>query len=196
MKNKPEDIFRRHGGQLRMSGAIKYGITCNMLYSLRDKGIIEQVSRGIYRLVDLTPVSNPDVVTVALRYPNAVICLISVLCIPHGSSHASGGKSLQVCIPRQEPGNEAAKPHQRHRGIYNNTQCNTFFSASSAPQRDPFLFYRITLTPATETHYKRSGSITSSVYFFLSQSRRGRRGGMKIFYNKLLKLFVFLHVLQ
>ncbi|MBW2678656.1 MAG: type IV toxin-antitoxin system AbiEi family antitoxin domain-containing protein, partial [Deltaproteobacteria bacterium] len=53
MKNRPEDIFRKHGGQLRMSEAIKYGITRYMLYSLRDKGIVEQVSRGIYRLVEL-----------------------------------------------------------------------------------------------------------------------------------------------
>lgn len=33
----------------------------------------------MYRLVDLPPVSNPDLVTVALRYPNAVVCLISAL---------------------------------------------------------------------------------------------------------------------
>ena len=62
-----------------MSEAIKRGITRYMLYSLRDKGIIEQVSRGIYRLVDLPPISNPDLVTVSLRFPNAVICLVSAL---------------------------------------------------------------------------------------------------------------------
>jgi len=50
-----------------------------MLYSLRDKGIIEQVSRGVYRLVELPPISNPDLVTVSLRVPKAVICLISAL---------------------------------------------------------------------------------------------------------------------
>ena len=79
MKERPITIFRRHGGQLRMSEAIAYGITRYMLYSLRDKGIIEQVSRGVYRLVELPPVSNPDLVTVSLRFPNAVICLISAL---------------------------------------------------------------------------------------------------------------------
>lgn len=62
-----------------MSEAIKQGITRYMLYSLRDKGIIEQISRGVYRLVELPPVSNPDLVTVALRYPKAVVCLISAL---------------------------------------------------------------------------------------------------------------------
>ena len=79
MKERPEEIFRKHGGRLRMSEAIAQGITRYMLYSLRDKGIIEQVSRGIYRLVDLPPISNPDLVTVSLRFPNAVICLVSAL---------------------------------------------------------------------------------------------------------------------
>ncbi len=62
-----------------MSEAVKRGITRYMLYSLRDKGIIEQVSRGIYRLVDLPPISNLDLVTVSLRFPKAVICLVSAL---------------------------------------------------------------------------------------------------------------------
>ena len=79
MNESPIAIFRKHGGQLRMSEAIAHSITRYMLYSLRDKGIIEQVSRGIYRLVELPPISNPDLVTVSLRFPNAVICLISAL---------------------------------------------------------------------------------------------------------------------
>lgn len=45
MKEKPEDIFRLCGGQLRMSEAIERGITRYMLYSLLDKGVIEQVSK-------------------------------------------------------------------------------------------------------------------------------------------------------
>jgi len=79
MKERPEEIFRKHGGRLRMSEAIERGITRYMLYSLRDKGVIEQVSRGIYRLLELPPISNPDLVTVSLRFPNAVICLVSAL---------------------------------------------------------------------------------------------------------------------
>ncbi len=79
MKRRPEEIFRKHGGQLRMSAAIRQGITRHTFYSLRNKGIIERLSRGIYRLVELPPISNPDLVTVSLRFPNAVICLVSAL---------------------------------------------------------------------------------------------------------------------
>lgn len=62
-----------------MSEAIRYGISRYMLYKMRDDGQLEQISRGIYRLLDMPPISNPDLVTVSLRYPNAVICLISAL---------------------------------------------------------------------------------------------------------------------
>jgi len=79
MKRHSIEIFRKNGGQLRMSEAIAHGITRYMLYSLRDKGIIEQVSRGVYRLMELPPISNPHLVTLSLRFPNAVICLISAL---------------------------------------------------------------------------------------------------------------------
>jgi predicted transcriptional regulator of viral defense system len=79
MKKPPIEIFRKQGGQLRMSEALAHGISRYMLYSLRDKGIIEQVSRGVYRLTELPPISNPDLVTVSLRFPKTVVCLISAL---------------------------------------------------------------------------------------------------------------------
>jgi len=80
---------------MRMSEAIERGINRYMLYSLRDKGVIVQISRGVYRLVELSPISNPDLVTVGLRFPKAVICLVSALAyhdittqIPHSISVA------------------------------------------------------------------------------------------------------------
>lgn len=98
MKKNPEHIFREHGGQLRMSEAIALGITRYMLYSLRDRGAIVPVTRGVYRLAELPPITNPDLVTVSLRFPNAVICLTSALAyhsmttqIPH---------EVSVAIPR------------------------------------------------------------------------------------------------
>jgi predicted transcriptional regulator of viral defense system len=98
MKEPPIAIFRKHGGQLRMSEAIAHGITRYMLYSLRDKGIIEQVSRGFYRLVELPPISNPDLVTVSLRFPNAVICLISALSYHNITTQIP--RVVSVAVPR------------------------------------------------------------------------------------------------
>ncbi len=79
LKEQPEEIFRKHGGQLRMSEALAFGLTRNTLYALRDRGVVEQITRGIYRLRELPPLGNPDLVTVSLRCPKAVVCLVSAL---------------------------------------------------------------------------------------------------------------------
>ncbi len=95
MQERAEATFREHGGQLRMSEAVGHGITPYMLYALRDRGVIEALSRGVYRLVELPPLSAPDLVTVSLRCPKGVICLVSALAyhgmttqIPHEVSVA------------------------------------------------------------------------------------------------------------
>ncbi len=96
-------VFKEHGGMLRTSEAIYSGIHPDTLYTMRDAGILEKVSRGVYRLADGLPLSNPDLVTVAKRVTNGVICLISALAfhdittqIPH---------EVHVALPRgaEEP---------------------------------------------------------------------------------------------
>ena len=78
-----------------MTEALRLGINRYTLYSLLENGIIEQVTRGVYRLAELPPINNPDLVTVALRYPDSVVCLVSALSyheittqIPHAVSIA------------------------------------------------------------------------------------------------------------
>ena len=73
------DLFRRHGGGLRMAEALRLGINRNTLYAMRDAHVVEPVSRGVYRLASLDPLTHPDLVTVALRVPQGVLCLISAL---------------------------------------------------------------------------------------------------------------------
>jgi predicted transcriptional regulator of viral defense system len=66
---------------------------------MRDNGILEQISRGIYRLVDLPPIGNPDLVTVSLRFPKAVVCLISALSC-HGMT-TQIPHEVSVAVPRE-----------------------------------------------------------------------------------------------
>ncbi len=72
-------IFREHGGMLMTGEALQFGIHPRTLYSMRDSGVLERISRGVYRLSDLPPLSDPDLVSVATRIPDGVICLISAL---------------------------------------------------------------------------------------------------------------------
>ncbi len=72
-------VFTRHGGMLRTSEAIRLGVHPMVLYELRDRGDLERVGRGIYRLSTKEPLTSPDLVPVAMRVPRGVICLISAL---------------------------------------------------------------------------------------------------------------------
>jgi len=96
-------IFKKHGGILRTAQALRAGIHPGTLYTMRDSGALEMVSRGVYRLANSPPLGNPDLVTVATRVPGGVICLISALAfhelttqIPH---------EVHVALPRgaEEP---------------------------------------------------------------------------------------------
>jgi predicted transcriptional regulator of viral defense system len=72
-------LLRKHSGGVRMSEALRMGINRRTLYAMRDAGVVEPVSRGVYRLSSLEPLAHPDLVTVARRVPNGVVCLISAL---------------------------------------------------------------------------------------------------------------------
>lgn len=90
--------FRRHGGMLSTAAALRYGIHPHTLYTLRDAGRIEQVSRGLYRLADLAPLTEPDLVVVARRVPRAVVCLVSSLALHEMTTQIPNW--VYVALPR------------------------------------------------------------------------------------------------
>jgi len=90
--------FREHGGILRTKQALHLGIHPRTLYQLRDDGVVDQVSRGVYRLAVLPALAHPDLVTVALRVPRAVFCLISALAYHDATSEVP--HEVQIALPR------------------------------------------------------------------------------------------------
>jgi len=82
-ERKVIEAFRRAGGVLRTAQALRIGVHRRDLYALRDAGVLESLSRGVYRLAELPPLADPDLVTVATRMPKAVIALVSALHV-HG----------------------------------------------------------------------------------------------------------------
>lgn len=100
--------IRGMGGTIRTMDAIQAGIHPRTLYQLRDFGELEVLSRGVYRLTDQEPMSNPDLVIVAKRVPQAVICLVSALAfhemttqVPHAISIAlpQGAETPRIDYP-------------------------------------------------------------------------------------------------
>lgn len=71
--------FDANDGTLRMADALRAGIHRNTLYAMLEQGVVERLCRGLYRLADARPLGNPDLVTVAKKVPDGVVCLISAL---------------------------------------------------------------------------------------------------------------------
>ncbi len=74
-----QKIFLENNGILRTSKAKDLGIDEKTLAEMVDAGLLVREAKGIYRLTNLPPLSNPDLVQVSLRVPQGVICLISAL---------------------------------------------------------------------------------------------------------------------
>jgi len=101
-------VVKDHGGVVRTSDAIAAGIHPRTLYAMRDAGLLETLSRGVYRLAGAEPLANPDLVTVGVRVPKGVVCLISALAfhdlttqIPHAVylAIARGSEPPRVAYP-------------------------------------------------------------------------------------------------
>jgi len=93
-----EALFLQHKGILKTAQALRAGIHPRTLYELRDNGIITALSRGIYCLSGRDDVSQPDIVSIALRVPRGVVCLISALSY-HGIT-TEVPHELSIAIPR------------------------------------------------------------------------------------------------
>ena len=105
-KNKfsqAKHVFQRYGGILRTGEALEMGIHPRTLYAMRDEEVIEQMSRGLFRLVDASPLENPDLVTIALKIPNAVICLVSALAFHNMTTQVPHDVYIAILKGSMEP---------------------------------------------------------------------------------------------
>lgn len=76
---RAKQVFDKAGGTLRAGQARSQGVHARTIQSLCNTGVLVRISRGLYRLSDAPPISNPDLVVVAMRSPTSIVCLISAL---------------------------------------------------------------------------------------------------------------------
>jgi predicted transcriptional regulator of viral defense system len=96
-------VFKKHRGILRTAEALRAGIHPDTLYTMRNVGALEMVSRGVYRLAGRPTLSNPDLVTVATRVPGGVICLISALAFHELTTEIPHAVHLALARGAEEP---------------------------------------------------------------------------------------------
>ena len=83
---------------LRTFEALRAGIHPRTLYALRDRGEIEQIARGLFRLAELPPPGEPDLLTVAKKVPQAVFCLLTALAFHRLTTQVP--HAVAVALPR------------------------------------------------------------------------------------------------
>jgi predicted transcriptional regulator of viral defense system len=96
-------LFRQRGGTLRTSEALRLGLHPRTLYAMYDAGLLVRLARGLYRLADLPPLSNPDLVTVARKLPQAVICLVSALAFHELTTQVPHAVDVAVQLQAERP---------------------------------------------------------------------------------------------
>jgi predicted transcriptional regulator of viral defense system len=122
-KNYPKylEIFRNNNGILKASDAIKKGIPEHVIYEMYKSGLLVREERGLYRLSEVDPLGNSDLVQVAMLIPKAVISLVSALAfhklttqIPHRVyvTLPRGVKRPRVSYPPIEFTWQADKPYR------------------------------------------------------------------------------------
>lgn len=85
------------------SDARKLGIPTRMLTHFYQQGLIERISRGIYRGTDVDSgldLAIEDLILTALSIPHGVICLISALCLYELTDQIM--REYWIAIPNKE----------------------------------------------------------------------------------------------
>lgn len=100
---KAKKIFRKHQGILRTKDALELGVHPKTLYSMREEGVIEPLSRGLYRLQESPDISQIDLIIVSKKIPNGVICLVSALSFHEVTTQIPHKVDIAIPIKAHQP---------------------------------------------------------------------------------------------
>jgi predicted transcriptional regulator of viral defense system len=95
-------LFRQRG-TMRTKEILAAGVHPRTLYQMRDAGEVEQLGRGVFRLAKMPPLAQPDLVTIAKRVPNGVLCLISALAFHELTTQIPHRVQLALPITARNP---------------------------------------------------------------------------------------------
>jgi predicted transcriptional regulator of viral defense system len=76
----------------------EFGIARNYLYKLCKEGLLNKAARGMYMLQDAPITENQNLIEIAKKIPNAVVCLISALSF-HGIT-TQIPHEIWIAVPR------------------------------------------------------------------------------------------------
>jgi predicted transcriptional regulator of viral defense system len=87
------------------------GVSDRVLYGWRDRGLVEQLARGIFAQPDLP--AEPELIEIAVRAPDATLCLTTALA-RHGLTDDIP-PTINVALPRSRRAPRTSAPVTWHR---------------------------------------------------------------------------------
>ena len=87
------------GSFFRPSQVDQLGITYDQLRRMETQGVVERVTRGLYRLVSAAPTERYSIGSVCARVPLSVVCLLSALQIHEIGTQLPRG--VWIAIPHK-----------------------------------------------------------------------------------------------
>ena len=91
-------IKQNFNGAFLTSQDLSLGIHARTLYTLRDQGVIELLSRGLYKIVGSKSSEDLDLLIISHRVSKAVICLESALSFHNITTQIP--RSVSIALPK------------------------------------------------------------------------------------------------
>lgn len=101
-------FLKKRGGVATYSEIIQASFHKETLLALINKGDVEKAGRALYRLREAPALSNPDLVTAALKIPKGVVCLLSALAFHEATDEVP--RYVDLAIPRGAHANKFDYP--------------------------------------------------------------------------------------
>ncbi|HVS10688.1 MAG TPA: type IV toxin-antitoxin system AbiEi family antitoxin domain-containing protein [Planctomycetota bacterium] len=107
----PLEVLRRSsiGAFFRLRGAEALGVSYYDLQRGVERGEVEQVGRGLYRLTDVEPDETETIASVAAAAPHAIVCLLSALRIHNIGTQNPSEVWIALERTRRKPANLPAR---------------------------------------------------------------------------------------
>lgn len=162
------------GSFFRPSQVDQLGITYDQLRRMEAQGVVERVTRGLYRLAAAVPTERYSIASVCARVPRAIVCLLSALQVHEIGTQLPRGVWIAIPHKARAPKISTVKIHLlRFSGAawtygIQDTQFEGVPSCITSPARtvvDCFRFERlIGREAALEAlhHAREDGKITNS----------------------------------
>lgn len=75
------------------------GVHPRDLYAWRDKGLVIELSRGVFRQADAPMASHPDLLAISYRVPQAIVCCVSAAAIHELTDDMP--PMVQIAVPKR-----------------------------------------------------------------------------------------------